>query len=374
MLIEDTRKGMGTKLAIHLAVAPEQADAAQGVIDACFDWLAEVERRLTRFDDASDLCQMNAASGRWQPVSEMLFTVVEQALLAAKASDGLFDPTLLPLVETLGYDRDFKTIAHREISSVPPANQWVNEDMQRQRSGAWRDIRLDAARRCVFLPRGIRLDLGGIAKGWAADLALERFFADYPNVILDLGGDMRVRGERSAGEPWPIGIGFPRTVTGQSEPEQTVITMRRSAVATSGATDRWWLRNGQLLHHLLDPRTGKPAASIWIDASGQEVEGPAHNQPATMIASATALASTVAHAEIAAKVALLRGFPLATQAVEAAWTDHSEDVEASALDMAPYTDAGVAIVLIMGDGAVICSANLQDYLNTLGGGGDIWLS
>lgn len=373
MLIEQTRKGMGTLLGVHVVAEPEREQAAQLAVDACFAWWDEVERRLTRFDDASELCQLNAAGGGWRAVSATLHTAVEQSIRAASASDGLFDPTLLDRTAALGYDRDFKTIAPDEssvgasVGAAPRQRTTRHPTAGLSRRGAWRNIQLDPARRRLNLPPGVRLDLGGIAKGWAADVALECFFAQFPDVIVDLGGDMRVRGETPEGEPWPIGIGDPRTVAGRAEPEQTVITLRRGAVATSGAGERWWRRDGQRQHHLLDPRTGQ-AARLWItDDRG------AADDPATLIAWASALAPTAAHAEVAAKVALLRGYPQALRTVEAAWSAWQAHADAES-EPAPYGDEGVALVVALGSGEVVCSSNLQQYVDTLGGGGDIWLA
>ena len=109
------------------------------------------------------------------------------------------------------------------------------------RFGRWRDIELDRARRRIRLPDGARLDLGGIAKGWAADRALDLFFVPFTNVIVSVGGDMRVRGGAQAGACWAIGVGG-----ASGWPGARGASTRRSSrsgaagMATSGATDRWW--------------------------------------------------------------------------------------------------------------------------------------
>ena len=381
MLIEQTRKGMGTVLAVHVEAPPDAAAAAQRAIVACFAWLAEVETRLTRFDDASELCHLNAAAGEWRAVSALCYAAVEQAITAARASDGLFDPTLLARLMALGYDRDYAAITRRETaegshetgaSSVTSMGATTRpRPTTRQTSGAWRAIALDPARRRIRLPRGCQLDLGGIAKGWAADEALQRCFADHPNVIVDVGGDMRVRGVADDGRPWPIGVGATREAANQPPPDQPVVALRQGAIATSGANNRWWYRNGRRQHHLLDPRTGQ-SARVWISDDRDDAND--QGDPATLIAAATALAPTAAHAEVAAKVALLRGFPQALRSVEAAWDAWLAADADGGRAVAPYRDAGVALILTLGSGEVVASSNIQAYLETLGGGGDIWLS
>ena len=378
MLIEQTRKGMGTELGVHLSVAPEDAARAQRAVEVYFEWLAEVEATLTRFDDASELRQLNAASGDWRPVSDLLYAAVEQAIAAARASDGLFDPTLLARLEALGYDRDFKTLERKrqEKGAVAGAQRSTVRglDARPQHQGAaWRDIQFDTARRRIRLPRGCKLDLGGIAKGWAADEALERCFADHPNVIVDVGGDMRTRGTGDDGQAWPIGISASREAARHPPPDQPVVTLRAGAIATSGAQGRWWYHDGQRQHHLLDPRTGQ-SARIWISHGDGPADGEdAADDPRTMIAAATALAPTAAHAEVAAKVALLRGYPQALRAVEAAWAEGAARADA-VRSVTPYTDEGVALVLTLGSGEVVASSNIGEYLETLGGGGEVWLS
>jgi thiamine biosynthesis lipoprotein len=177
---------------------------------------------------------------------------------------------------------------------------------------------------------------------------------------------MRAQGGPQPGESWPIGIGNPLALpddetTGESSEHAAVLTMRRGGIATSGANWRWWYRGGARQHHLLDPSTGRPI-DLWIDASDNERENASN-----LIASVTALAPTAAQAEVAAKVALLRGYPDALRAIEQSW-DASRVAEA-----VPYGDTAVALLVILGNGTVICSANIHEFLSHIGGGGDLWL-
>jgi thiamine biosynthesis lipoprotein len=354
-LVEQTSRIMATDVSAHVAVPPSEEARAQAAIAACMTWLREVERRLTRFQPESELCRLNSAAGSWRSVSRLLFGAVQEALTAAESSAGLFDPTLLPQLEALGYDRDFAEIARNadgmSSAHIAPAAS----------SGSWRQIQMDARRQRVQLPQGTRLDLGGIAKGWAADVALKRCFRSFENVIINVGGDLRLRGRRQPDERWAIGIRDPRHdhLAGPA-PNIAVMTLGRGGLATSGGTSRFWQQGGQRRHHLLDPRTGLPA-NVWISFRGEAEMQDAES--AHLIATATALAPTAARAEVAAKVALLRGYPEALQAVERAWAGGA-GLEA---------DKGVALLLVLGTGEVVVSANMEAYLDTCGGGGMLWL-
>jgi FAD:protein FMN transferase len=358
--VEQRRRIMATPMSIHIAVPPDEAGLANAAIMRGMAWLEALSDRLTRFSQESELARLNASAGAWCAVSGTLFAVVAESVAAARATDGLFDPALLPLLEAIGYDRDYKEIQHRDTAGTGEAR---GESFV---AGSWRAIELDARRLRILLPEGTRLDLGGIAKGWAADAMLERYFRQYHDVLINAGGDMRAQGGPKPGELWPIGIGNPLAppdegTTGESSVNAAVLTMSRGGVATSGAGWRWWYHNGERQHHLLDPRTGRPM-NLWIDDSDNKRE-----DVSSLIASVTALAPTAAHAEVAAKVALLRGYPDALRAVEQSW-DASRVAEAG-----PYGDAAVALLVILGNGTVICSANIHEFLSQVGGGGNLWL-
>jgi thiamine biosynthesis lipoprotein len=357
--VEQTRRIMATQMSTHIAVPPDEMGSANAAIMRGMAWLEALSDRLTRFSRESELSRLNASAGSWCAVSGTLFAIVAESVVAARATDGLFDPALLPLLEAIGYDRDYSEIQHRETVGMSEANE------ESFVAGSWRAIELDARRLRIMLPERTRLDLGGIAKGWAADVVLARYFKQYDNVLVNAGGDMRAQGGPKPEEPWPIGIGNPLAspedeTTGESSEHAAVLTMSRGGIATSGANWRWWYRGGERRHHLLDPRTGRPI-DLWIDASDND------RDPSQLIASVTALAPTAAHAEVAAKVALLRGYPDALYVVEQAW-DASRVAE-----VAPYKDGAVALLLVLGNGTVVCSANIHEFLTHVGGGGNLWL-
>jgi FAD:protein FMN transferase len=348
---------MGTEVSVQIAAAPGERLAAEAAAATCMAWLAEVDERLSRFRPESDVCRLNADAGRWHRCSDVLYACVERAIAAAHASGGLFDPTLLPRLESLGYDRDFALIAHRE-TLADGCEELAGGPML---AAAWTAIELDPTGRRVRLPWGARLDLGGIAKGWAADIAVERYCAGFDSVLVNVGGDLRVRGGPAPGQAWSVGIRDPLgeavETGGASARDIAAIAFSRGALATSGAVRRWWLRRGMRAHHLLDPRTGLPAA-VW---TGENSAYGRSGEP--LIATATALAPTAARAEVAAKLALLRGYPSALSAVEAAWESDGP------LGTDGGADSGVALLLVLATGEVAVSANMRAYIESWGTAG-----
>lgn len=244
-------------------------------------WFAAWERCLSRFREDSELSRLNRCSGRWMRVSATLWKVLRAALLAAQFSDGLVVPTVLSALEAAGYDRPFEQVLGKAVeSAMEEGVTWP---------GAWQWIRLDPEQRAVQLPHGVRLDLGGIAKGWAADQAV-RQLRSYGPTLVDAGGDIAVSGPMANGQPWPIGVADPRpdqrALFGDL-PLLGILRISRGGVATSGRDVRRWWRGEEEQHHLIDPRTGRPAR--------------------TDVLTVTVVAPTAYDAEIAAKVVFLLG-------------------------------------------------------------------
>lgn len=199
-----------------------------------------------------------------------------------------------------------------------------------------------------------------------------RYASRFPGALINVGGDLRVHGGPNAGEPWSVGIrnaqaelAAPLQPDVASDPAKdsvklyaAVVSFSRGGMATSGALKRWWLRDGKCQHHLLDPRSGD-LIRLWLDDRDTPTLAQMYGGE-RLIATATALAPTTARAEVAAKVALLRGYPVALRSVEAAWERYG------AVGPEDDADAGVALVLTFGDGDVALSKNLSAYLATWG--------
>ena len=211
-------------------------------------WVEEMHRRLTRFEPASELSAFNASAGGWVRVSSELEAVLREALRAHRVSGGLVHAGVLHALIAAGYGRTFSegpTVTARDtitLNPVPPL-----PDMLQVSPGAAR------------LRPGYGIDLGGIAKGWLADRLAERL---GENCLVNLGGDLYARGTGLDGRGWPVGFGG------------TTVFLRDRGAATSGTRRRSW---GDGLHHIVDPRTGRPAKTDLaevsvIAASGSDAE------------------------------------------------------------------------------------------------------
>jgi len=240
---------------------------------------AQVERELdaidlacSRFRDDSELARVNHNGGRPVVVSGLLMDAIELGLEGAKLSDGAVDPTIGRALELAGYDRDWRLLSERADSAsealgdATPASARTARGAitVRQRPG-WQAVVVDRGRSCVRVPRGVRLDLGASAKGWAADrAALAAAWAGDCGVLVGIGGDIA-----TAGVPPPGGWRVHVTDDHRSPPSapgQTV-TIRSGGLATSSIAVRQWRRGSRLMHHIIDPRTGEPADSPWRTVS-----------------------------------------------------------------------------------------------------------
>ena len=271
-------RAMGTQ--VRVLTGDACAEAARCIVESLFaDW----EAVLSRFRPESDLSLLNARAGEPVEVDGILLDVTAAALAAARATAGLFDPTLERELRRIGYDRSFELI------------RWAPPTTRRPRGGGgWRKVRIDRDRSAVTLPAGFGLDLGGIAKGMAVDAALDRLAAEgIGTALVSAGGDLSVRGLPPGACPWRVRVG--------DEPEVPAVSLLRGALATSGTTRRNWRQGTVRRHHLVDPRTGEPSRSGLSQATVAA--------PTCRAAEAAATAVLVAGPALGAR--LLRRFGLA---------------------------------------------------------------
>jgi len=237
-------------------LAVRRADALADAVAVAERVVADIDATCSRFRDDSDLTRANRHPGRWVDVDPLLVAAVEVACEAAERTGGLVSPLLgRPLVQ-LGYDRDFGELAAATgVVDLP----WVDvPDLD-----AWRDVGVDRAGR-LRIPAGTALDLGSTGKAWAADLVatgIERELGAA--AVVSLGGDVRVA--VPDGRPWAVTVSeFPGSAPA------TGIGLESGGLATSSTQVRRWSQAGVARHHLLDPRTGRPAPEIWrtVTATG----------------------------------------------------------------------------------------------------------
>jgi len=216
---------------------------------------AECEARFSRFLPDSELCQLNRSAGTWFQASFGMFELIQEAVELYRLTGGLFDPSILRALQQAGYDRSMDDI--RE-AGVLPASALAQTAVSRMEQ-----VRLDPAGMRIFLPEGVQIDLGGIAKGWIAERAA-LLLAEYtPACAVSAGGDMAFHGLPSGESAWSISLEDPR----DEREVLAVLQLSSGALATSSITRRHWLQGGQERHHIIDPRTGVPAEVEWLSVS-----------------------------------------------------------------------------------------------------------
>jgi thiamine biosynthesis lipoprotein len=236
-----------------LVVGCDDADLSAAVAE-----VYAFETRLTRFDPRSELSLFNAAAGIPVAVTPLLEELLRTALEAHTLSDGMVNAAVLPALIAAGYDRTIAEVRRRPAPPAPAEPLPVPP----------LDAVLEVGEGWARLRPGTAVDLGGVGKGWLADRLAERL----ENAVVNLGGDLRALGEGPGGEGWTAGLC-----------DGSAIRVHDAGIATSGRGGRRWAGG----HHLVDPRTGRPAPG------GPEA--------------VTVVAESALRAEVLAKVVALSG-------------------------------------------------------------------
>ena len=278
---------MGSTFELILDSATPDTEAA---LTAAESEIHRLERMLSRFLPTSELSLLNAAGALEVPPELVEVTLL--ALDARERTGGRFDPTVHDAVLAAGYDRSFDEL---------------NPDGPGISPGAACGGSVEIAGSTIVIEPGYRLDLGGIAKGYAADRVCALLGAVAP-CLVNAGGDIAIHGTPEQGV-WPVAVEVPG--------EPLTLGLGSGALATSGRDHRRWRRGGIDLHHLIDPATGLPAE--------------------TSLLRVTAFAASASDAEVAAKVLLLAG-------------ERAGRIEADVL--------GIPAVLVTGDGRVVLAGGL----------------
>lgn len=271
-------RAMGCQIAAFLdndTLAPARA------LQRVPGWFDEWEQALSRFRPDSDLNRLNDSAGMTVRVGPILWDAVKIALETARWTDGLVVPTVLSSLVKAGYNRSFDLL-QSGAAGPEPARQTAFLADDKDGPSDWREILLEEKDHTITLPSDTRLDLGGIGKGWAAQLAMQQL-SEFGPALVDAGGDIAVSGPQSSGKPWPVSVADPLQV----QENLDLLALESCGVATSGTDFRRWQKNGIWKHHIIDPRTGEPAI--------------------TDILSATVVAPDALQAEAAAKVVLILG-------------------------------------------------------------------
>jgi thiamine biosynthesis lipoprotein len=219
-------------------------------------WIEAVDAACSRFRDGSDLGRANRGAGEAVTVSPVLLDAVEAACEMARLTGGLYDPTVGRAVIAAGYDQSF--------DSLPRVRDWSRG--RAVPAGRWAEILIDRSASTITVPKGVSLDLGGSAKGWTVDTALDLcrlelgHEASSVGLCISAGGDIAVAGPPPLGG-WPVRLS--ETLDRERGPGDEWVALQSGAIATSGALHRRWsMRDGEA-HHIIDPRTGAPGQSCW---------------------------------------------------------------------------------------------------------------
>ncbi|NMB46889.1 MAG: FAD:protein FMN transferase [Firmicutes bacterium] len=237
--ISDSQFLMGTLVELRIF-------GSQKAMDAAFQHVQHLDQMMSRTLEGSQIYEINRQAGQdWVTVSTDTFQVIQTALQYAKLTDGLFDPTVAPLVDLWGIGTSHAHIP--EAKALQDARALID----------YRAVELDTKAKRVRLPSpGMGLDLGGIAKGYAADTTTKLLRSQgVKSGFLSLGGNVSVIGSKPDGSPWRIGIQDPFAPRGT---HAAVLEVKDTSIVTSGPYERYFMRNNKRYHHILDPTTGFP--------------------------------------------------------------------------------------------------------------------
>jgi len=245
--MQKTETIMGTEVTI--TVVSRTSEEGEAAIDAAMAEVRRFDGMMSLYKDTSELTRVNLAAGK-NPVkvSPEMIEVVEAAGRVSDITNGAFDVSIGPLVVLWQMRlKEGKVPTDKELANIRP---FIN----------YKNIVIDKKASTLFLRRpGMILDLGGCAKGYAADKTKEVLKKrGVGNGIVALAGDIRVMGRRPDGTSWKIGVQHPR----ESDKTLAVLEFADKSISTSGDYERFQIVKNKRYHHILDPRTGRPSEGV----------------------------------------------------------------------------------------------------------------
>ncbi|MFA6047561.1 MAG: FAD:protein FMN transferase [Parcubacteria group bacterium] len=229
-------KALGTDISIQII----SDNISNGLEEEIKNFYCEKEKTFSRFDKNSKLSTLNNNLGKYNTASSDIIEVAGKCLEYNKDTDGYFDPRIIEVLESIGYDKDFRKINSEEIKKESLDIKCLSDDL-----GS--DLKIDGDKiyfRC-------RMDFSGIAKGYITD-KLANYLQErgYTNFLIDSGGDIRISGKDENGENWKISL------EGVAE-EKILLELNNNfpAIATSGITRRKWENESGKFHHLINPKS-----------------------------------------------------------------------------------------------------------------------
>lgn len=218
----------------------------QRAVDEAFAEIGRLEKLLDRFQPASQVGRLNEQAGlAWVELDDDTRFLLEQGLYYGRISQGAFDVTVGVLADLWGFGSDHNRVPlPAEIEAALDVTGYPLLETKGNRA---------------FVQQGVKVDLGGIAKGYTVDKAAEKLRQrGIKHALVNAGGDIYAIGSRPDGKPWRVGVTNPRQVEGMA----LAVYLEDQAIATSGDYQRFFVHEGQRYHHILDPRTGYPARGM----------------------------------------------------------------------------------------------------------------
>ena len=235
-------------------------------LEVLFSEISKWENLLSKNIESSELSKINKSAGKTAvSVQDSVYELINLALHYGELSDGLFDISIAPVVDLWGIGTESAKVP--EADALEKAMQFVD----------YQAVELEQSSKSVYLPvEGMRLDLGGIAKGFIADRVKDRLLElGYESAVINLGGNVLTVGQKTNNSPWLIGVRNPDSLEGT---ELGVLRVSDRSVVSSGTYERTFTENGVAYHHILNPFTGYPennALASVVILSDSSVDGDA---------------------------------------------------------------------------------------------------
>ena len=229
---------------------------AQKAIDEAIEKLNDIDDKMSAFKEHSEISKINSKAGTSSEeiVSKDTYFVVKNAVEYSEILEGTFDPTIRPLVKLWSIGTKEEIIP--EKLKLEEIRKLVN----------YRDVLLNENKNSIMLKQKQQaLDVGGIAKGFAADEVRDIFYKhNIKSALIDLGGNIFALGSKEDGTPWRVGIQNPFKPRGEYV---GILSVKNKSVVTSGNYEKYFMKDGQRFHHIIDPKTGYPSQSRIISAT-----------------------------------------------------------------------------------------------------------
>ena len=245
---------MGTVVEITMLATESKSGQINEVLDEISTRMKSLEDALSIYNENSEVSALNSLPhGRLKKVSSETYAVVEKALAISRITDGAFDITVSPLLKLWHFEKG-------QLTEVP-SEASIKQALVRI---GWRNIILVPPAEIGFLKEDMRLNLGGIAKGYIVDEGVKIIRSEgIENALLNAGGDMYCLGEKGKDSPWKVGIRHPRK-RGETI---GILRLKNQAVATSGDYEKFFILQGKRYSHIINPSSGYPVDNSLIQST-----------------------------------------------------------------------------------------------------------